>query len=119
MLLWSQNNITVEIDYSDDINDFAMIKARRKPLLYQYNDRDSTKNKVKRSVKNYKQNIRRDFIKLIANDIEEYHALTTFLEGKEFEFFSLKPKPVKPIKILIKGLPIFPKTHEIQSDLEE
>ncbi|GFX81299.1 hypothetical protein TNCV_2512881 [Trichonephila clavipes] len=51
MLLWSQNNITVEIDYSDDINDFAMIKARRKPLLYQYNDRDSTKNKVKRSVK--------------------------------------------------------------------
>ncbi|GFV40525.1 uncharacterized protein TNCV_2500521 [Trichonephila clavipes] len=56
----------------------------------------------------------REFIKLITNDIEEYHALTNFLE-----FFSLKPKPIKPIKIVIKGLPIFTKTHEIQSDLEE
>ncbi|GFT16733.1 nucleic-acid-binding protein from transposon X-element [Trichonephila clavipes] len=61
-----------------------------------------------------------EFIKLITNDIEEYHALTNFLEKeKDFEFFSLKPKPIKPIKIVIKGLPIFTKTHEIQSDLEE
>ncbi|GFU64883.1 uncharacterized protein TNCV_785341 [Trichonephila clavipes] len=61
-----------------------------------------------------------EFIKLITNDIEEYHALTNFLEeDKDFEFFSLKPKPIKPIKIVIKGLPIFTKTHEIQSDLEE
>ncbi|GFU18435.1 uncharacterized protein TNCV_1981111 [Trichonephila clavipes] len=61
-----------------------------------------------------------EFIKLITNDIEEYHALTNFLEeDKDFEFFPLKPKPIKPIKIVIKGLPIFTKTHEIQSDLEE
>ncbi|GFW81725.1 uncharacterized protein TNCV_2883991 [Trichonephila clavipes] len=60
-----------------------------------------------------------EFIKLITNYIEEYHALTNFLEDKDFEFFSLKPKPIKPIKIVIKGLPIFTKTHEIQSDLEE
>ncbi|GFV70408.1 uncharacterized protein TNCV_4798271 [Trichonephila clavipes] len=44
-----------------------------------------------------------EFIKLITNDIEEYHALTNFLEeDKDFEFFSLKPKPIKPIKIVIK-----------------
>ncbi|GFS55676.1 uncharacterized protein TNCV_131851 [Trichonephila clavipes] len=62
----------------------------------------------------------REFIKLITNVIEEYHDLTNFLEeDKDFEFFSLKPKPIKPIKIVIKGLPIFTKTHEIQSDLEE
>ncbi|GFT19724.1 uncharacterized protein TNCV_1594431 [Trichonephila clavipes] len=61
-----------------------------------------------------------EFIKLIANDIEEYHAFTNFLEeDKDFEFFSLKPKPIKPIKIVIEELPIFTKTHEIQSDLEE
>ncbi|GFX04027.1 uncharacterized protein TNCV_4679301 [Trichonephila clavipes] len=61
-----------------------------------------------------------EFIKLITNDIEEYHALKNFLEeDKDFEFFSLKPKPIKPIKIVVKGLPIFTKTHEIQSDLEE
>ncbi|GFV36749.1 uncharacterized protein TNCV_2649921 [Trichonephila clavipes] len=61
-----------------------------------------------------------EFIKLITNNIEEYHARTNFFkEGKDFEFFSLKPKPIKPIKIVIKGLPIFTKTYEIQSDLEE
>ncbi|GFY18550.1 uncharacterized protein TNCV_2397751 [Trichonephila clavipes] len=61
-----------------------------------------------------------EFIKLITNDREEYHALTNFLEeDKDFEFFSLKPKPIEPIKIVIKGLPIFTKTHEIQSDIEE
>ncbi|GFS88192.1 uncharacterized protein TNCV_3149561 [Trichonephila clavipes] len=61
-----------------------------------------------------------EFIKLITDDIEEYHALTNFLEDdKDFEFFSLRPKPIKPIKIVIKGLPIFTKTHEIQADLEE
>ncbi|GFX02073.1 uncharacterized protein TNCV_1749581 [Trichonephila clavipes] len=48
-----------------------------------------------------------EFVKLITNDIEEYHALTNFLEeDKDFEFFSLKPKP---IKIVIKRLPIFTK----------
>ncbi|GFW29204.1 uncharacterized protein TNCV_4132802 [Trichonephila clavipes] len=61
-----------------------------------------------------------EFIKLITNDIEEYQALTNFLEeDKDFEFFSLKPKPIKPIKIVIKRLPIFTKTYEIQSDQEE
>ncbi|GFX50453.1 uncharacterized protein TNCV_770251 [Trichonephila clavipes] len=61
-----------------------------------------------------------EFIKLITNDIEEYHAFTNFLEEeKDFKFFSLKPKLIKPIKIVIKGLPIFTKTHEIQFDLEE
>ncbi|GFX04604.1 hypothetical protein TNCV_901321 [Trichonephila clavipes] len=43
MSLCSQNDIAIEIDYNDVINDFAMIKARRKSLLYTYND--STKNK--------------------------------------------------------------------------
>ena len=45
MLLCTQNDITMKIDYNDVINDFAMIKAQRKPLLYIYNDSDSTRNK--------------------------------------------------------------------------
>ena len=45
MLICTQNYITMEIEYNDVIKDFAMIKARRKPLLYNYNDSDSTKNK--------------------------------------------------------------------------
>ncbi|GFV74905.1 hypothetical protein TNCV_1041431 [Trichonephila clavipes] len=33
MFMCTQNDITMEIDYNDVINDFAMIKALRKPLL--------------------------------------------------------------------------------------
>ncbi|GFY15803.1 uncharacterized protein TNCV_1284481 [Trichonephila clavipes] len=33
----------MEMDYNKVINDFAMIKAQRKPLLYKYNDSDPTK----------------------------------------------------------------------------
>ncbi|GFT78079.1 hypothetical protein TNCV_2820751 [Trichonephila clavipes] len=34
MLIWTQNDITNEIDYNDAFNNFAMAKARRKPLLH-------------------------------------------------------------------------------------
>ncbi|GFS50382.1 hypothetical protein TNCV_1638731 [Trichonephila clavipes] len=42
MLLCTQNDITMDIDNTDVINDFAKIKTRSKPLLYKYSDRDST-----------------------------------------------------------------------------
>lgn len=45
MLLCTQNDMTMDIDYNDVINDFAMIEGRRKPLLNKYNDSDSIKNK--------------------------------------------------------------------------
>ncbi|GFU03432.1 uncharacterized protein TNCV_11991 [Trichonephila clavipes] len=44
MLLCTQIDKTMETDNNDVINDFAMIKARRKPLLYKYNDSNSTRN---------------------------------------------------------------------------
>ncbi|GFU36991.1 PRE_C2HC domain-containing protein [Trichonephila clavipes] len=47
-------------------------------------------------------------------------SLTHYLESdKDFEYFCIKPKLEKPIKVVIKGLPIFTKTLEIHSDLEE
>ncbi|GFW58278.1 uncharacterized protein TNCV_2634521 [Trichonephila clavipes] len=36
MLLCTQHGNTMDNDFNDVINDFAMIKARRKPLLYKY-----------------------------------------------------------------------------------
>ncbi|GFX78213.1 hypothetical protein TNCV_5135601 [Trichonephila clavipes] len=45
MLLCTQNDITMEIDYNDVVNDFAMIKSRGRPLLYKYYGRDTIKNK--------------------------------------------------------------------------
>ncbi|GFW83902.1 nucleic-acid-binding protein from transposon X-element [Trichonephila clavipes] len=60
------------------------------------------------------------FIKLYSKDVDEKHKLTQFLESdKNFEFFCTKPKLDKPINVVIKGLPIFSKTQEILSDLEE
>ncbi|GFW96603.1 uncharacterized protein TNCV_2846601 [Trichonephila clavipes] len=60
------------------------------------------------------------FIKLFSKDVEEKHNLTKFLESdKDFEFFCIKPKLDKPIKVVIKGLPTYTKTQEILSDLEE
>ncbi|GFU84137.1 uncharacterized protein TNCV_4504361 [Trichonephila clavipes] len=60
------------------------------------------------------------FIKPFTKDVDEKHKLTNFLESdKDFEFFCVKPKSEKPIKVVIKGLPIFTKTQEIHSDLEE
>ncbi|GFS68801.1 uncharacterized protein TNCV_408931 [Trichonephila clavipes] len=60
------------------------------------------------------------FVKLYTKDVDEKHKLTQFLESdKNFEFFCTKPKLDKPIKVVIKGLPIFSKTQEILSDLEE
>lgn len=44
MLLCTQNDITMGIDYDGVINDFAMIKARRKPLLNKYNGNEPNKN---------------------------------------------------------------------------
>ncbi|GFW74248.1 uncharacterized protein TNCV_2524521 [Trichonephila clavipes] len=61
-----------------------------------------------------------EFIELFTKDVDENHNLTHFLESnKDFEFFCVKPKTVKPIKVIIKGLPIFTKTQEIHSDLQE
>ncbi|GFV33305.1 uncharacterized protein TNCV_1498261 [Trichonephila clavipes] len=53
------------------------------------------------------------FVKLNTKDVDEKHKLTQFLESdKNFEFFCTKPKLNKPIKVVIKGLPIFTKTQE-------
>ncbi|GFT73336.1 hypothetical protein TNCV_4009521 [Trichonephila clavipes] len=41
MLLCTQNDTSMEFDYKEVINDFALIKARKKPLLYLYNDSDN------------------------------------------------------------------------------
>ncbi|GFX17265.1 nucleic-acid-binding protein from transposon X-element [Trichonephila clavipes] len=78
----------------------------------------SNSNKINNN-KNKKFN-KRKFIKLFTKDVEEKRSLTHYLESdKDFEYFCIKPKLEKPIKVVIKGLPIFTKTLEIHSDLEE
>ncbi|GFT23771.1 nucleic-acid-binding protein from transposon X-element [Trichonephila clavipes] len=40
-------------------------------------------------------------------------------EDRDIEFYVIKPKESKPIKVVVKGLPGFTKPNEIVSDLED
>ncbi|GFX21846.1 nucleic-acid-binding protein from transposon X-element [Trichonephila clavipes] len=48
---------------------------------------------------------------------EQFHKLNDFLETQNFEFYSITPKHLRPIKLVIKGLPKDTKTQEIHQDL--
>ncbi|GFS64381.1 uncharacterized protein TNIN_333321 [Trichonephila inaurata madagascariensis] len=61
-----------------------------------------------------------EYIRLYTNSSDEHRSLTHALaEGNDCEYYVIPPKEMKPIKILIKELPIFTKTDEIISDLED
>ncbi|GFV12201.1 nucleic-acid-binding protein from transposon X-element [Trichonephila clavipes] len=81
------------------------------------------RSQIKSILQNFPDTITKNsgkFVKLYTKDVEVKHKLTQFLESdKNFEFFCTKPKLNKPINVVIKGLPIFTKTQEILSDLEE
>ncbi|GFT46013.1 hypothetical protein TNCV_3535701 [Trichonephila clavipes] len=57
---------------------------------------------------------------MFTNDPEEYRALVHFLKSdKEFEFFVIDRKIIKPIKAIIKGLPSSSNINDITNDLAE
>ncbi|GFU82904.1 nucleic-acid-binding protein from transposon X-element, partial [Trichonephila clavipes] len=61
-----------------------------------------------------------DVIKIYTNDFEEYRSLIqAMVADKEFELYVINPKLDKPIKVVIKGLPISSKIEDIKNDLEE
>ncbi|GFU76546.1 nucleic-acid-binding protein from transposon X-element [Trichonephila clavipes] len=81
------------------------------------------RNQIKSIYQNFPETINKssgNFIKLYSKDVDEKHKLTQFLESyKDFEFYCIKPKLDKPIKVVIKGLPILSKTQDILSDIEK
>ncbi|GFW87044.1 nucleic-acid-binding protein from transposon X-element [Trichonephila clavipes] len=59
-----------------------------------------------------------EYIKLCCDTHEQFDLLNNFLEHKtDFEFYSITPKHLRPIKVVIKGLPKNSKTQDIQQDL--
>ncbi|GFT21952.1 PRE_C2HC domain-containing protein [Trichonephila clavipes] len=60
-----------------------------------------------------------EFIKLYTDNLKQYHELLTFAEKTKFQFYEIKPKNERPIKVVLKGLPRNFKVEEIQADLEE
>ncbi|GFS59353.1 hypothetical protein TNIN_262461 [Trichonephila inaurata madagascariensis] len=58
-----------------------------------------------------------EFIKLcVSNDDEQWVLFHALVEGSDFEYPVIKPKP---IKTFIKSLLVFSKVEDIQNDLEE
>ncbi|GFX02459.1 PRE_C2HC domain-containing protein [Trichonephila clavipes] len=60
-----------------------------------------------------------EFIKLYTDELKQYHELLTFVEKVKFEFYDIKPKNQRSIKVVLKGLPRNFKVEEIKADLEE
>ncbi|GFX07265.1 hypothetical protein TNCV_2972421 [Trichonephila clavipes] len=60
-----------------------------------------------------------EFIKLYTDNLEQFHELLTFAKKTKFQFYEIKPKNERPIKVVLKGLPRNFKVEEIQADLEE
>ncbi|GFV26570.1 nucleic-acid-binding protein from transposon X-element [Trichonephila clavipes] len=60
-----------------------------------------------------------EFIKLYTDNLEQFHELLTFAEKTKFQFYEIKPKNERPIKVVLKGLPCNFKVEEIRADLVE
>ncbi|GFW14324.1 nucleic-acid-binding protein from transposon X-element [Trichonephila clavipes] len=58
-----------------------------------------------------------EYFKLYCDTHDQFHELNALLEAQNFEFYSITPKHLRPIKVVIKGLPKDTKTHEIHQDL--
>ncbi|GFW53065.1 uncharacterized protein TNCV_131301 [Trichonephila clavipes] len=100
----------------------ADVPKPRPPQAIHLRIKENFRTQIKSIFQKFPETINKNsgkFIKLYSKDVDEKHKLTQFLESdKDFEFFCTKPKLDKPIKVVIKGLPIFTKTQEILSDLE-
>ncbi|GFX83720.1 hypothetical protein TNCV_349841 [Trichonephila clavipes] len=59
-----------------------------------------------------------DFLKLYTDSAEERRLVVQLLERLKFQFYTIKAKAERPIKVVIKGLPRTTNPEEIEQDLE-
>ncbi|GFW07564.1 hypothetical protein TNCV_3916971 [Trichonephila clavipes] len=59
-----------------------------------------------------------DFLKLYTDSSEERRQLVQLLKKLRFQFYTIKAKAERPIKVVIKGLPRTTNPEEIKQDLE-
>ncbi|GFW49356.1 hypothetical protein TNCV_3058651 [Trichonephila clavipes] len=60
-----------------------------------------------------------EYIKLLTDTDEERRELIIKLIELKFQFFAIKPKAERPIKVVIKGLPRTSNPKDIENDLVE
>ncbi|GFX64760.1 nucleic-acid-binding protein from transposon X-element [Trichonephila clavipes] len=72
-------------------------------------------------INNFMPNLRSkmtgEYFKLYCDTHDQYHELLTFLKKIQYEFYSIKLKSERPIKVVIKGLPKKAKPEDIHNDL--
>ncbi|GFT60693.1 uncharacterized protein TNCV_3584101 [Trichonephila clavipes] len=77
-------------------------------------------NKIMQKFPNVKSKSSGKHIKLNTDCYVEHKELIDFMdEDRDIEFYVIKPKESKPIKVVVKGLPGCTKPNEIVSDLED
>ncbi|GFS91121.1 nucleic-acid-binding protein from transposon X-element [Trichonephila clavipes] len=59
-----------------------------------------------------------DFLKLYTDSSEERRLVVQLLKKLKFQFYAIKAKADRPIKVVIKGLPRTIKPEEIKEDVE-
>ncbi|GFX46359.1 nucleic-acid-binding protein from transposon X-element [Trichonephila clavipes] len=59
-----------------------------------------------------------DFLKLYTDSAEERRLVVQLLKRLKFQFYTIKAKAERPIKVVIKGLPRTTNPEEIKQDLE-
>ncbi|GFS61920.1 hypothetical protein TNIN_358731, partial [Trichonephila inaurata madagascariensis] len=74
---------------------------------------------INNSFPNLRSKLSGEFIKLYADNSEQYRNLLHFVEQNKFQFHVITPKENRPIKVVIKGLPRDTNTEDIQNDLLE
>ncbi|GFU41650.1 hypothetical protein TNCV_1249811 [Trichonephila clavipes] len=67
---------------------------------------------------NIRSHLTGDFLKLYTDTHEERRLAVQLLKKLQFQFYTLKAKADRPIKVVIKGLPRTSKPEEIKEDLE-
>ncbi|GFR07494.1 hypothetical protein TNCT_459311 [Trichonephila clavata] len=60
-----------------------------------------------------------EYIKIIAETDQHHREITQIFTDKKLEYFVIQPINNKPLKLVIKGLPVTAKWDEIKSDLTE
>ncbi|GFX02472.1 hypothetical protein TNCV_2759121 [Trichonephila clavipes] len=58
-------------------------------------------------------------IKLYTNNSHDYELLQDSVEKLKYQFFTIKPKHERPIKVVVKGLPKNTETRDIHQNLIE
>ncbi|GFV64497.1 nucleic-acid-binding protein from transposon X-element [Trichonephila clavipes] len=91
----------------------------RNLLVLDYNCSQSAKFVAIANIHTLRSKKTGDLIKLYTNNSDDYELLQDAVEKLKYQFFIIKPKNERPIKVVVKGLPKDTETRDIPQNLIE